>query len=82
MSHSGSSTVNSGQHQEKQIRGSFTGSLSRFATVALVVSSFTVPLLLEASPAMARDGAAGVGATGATGGSTGSSGASGTGGAN
>ena len=67
------------------MRGSLTGSLSRLATVALVVSSFTVPLLLEAWPAMARTSGVGVGATGATGatgGSTGSSGASGTGGAN
>ena len=56
--------------------GSFTGSLSRLAIVALVTSSFTIPVILDVSPAMARaatgsNGAAG--ATGATGGSTGGS---------
>jgi pectate lyase len=60
------------------MRGSFTGSLSRLAIVALVTSSFTIPIILEASPAMARaaagatGGAAGA-AGGATGGSTGGS---------
>jgi hypothetical protein len=59
------------------MRGSLTGSLSRLAIVALVTSSFAVPALLDASPAMARaaggSAAGAAGASGATGGSTGGS---------
>jgi hypothetical protein len=64
------------------MRGSFTGSLSRLAIVALVTSSFTVPLILDVSPAMARAAAGSSGTAGAAGGSTGgSTGGSGGGGA-
>ena len=59
------------------MRGSFTNSLSRLAIVALVTSSFTIPVILDVSPAMARaaGGAAGAGAAGgSSGGSGGGSG--------
>ena len=57
------------------MRGSFTGSLSRLAIVALVTSSFTVPLILDVSPAMARAAAgSAAGAAGAAGGTGGSGG--------
>jgi hypothetical protein len=61
------------------MRGSFTNSLSRLAIVALVTSSFTIPVILDVSPAMARaaGGAAGAGAGGAGGSSGGSGGGSG-----
>ena len=59
------------------MRGSLTGSLSRLAIVALVTSSFAIPVFLDASPAMARaaagSAAGAAGASGATGGSTGGS---------
>ena len=56
------------------------GSLSRLAIVALVTSSFTVPLIAHVSPAMARaaagSSAGAAGTAGGTGGSTGGTGGS------
>jgi len=55
------------------MRGSFTGSLSRLAIVALVTSSFAIPAILDASPAMARAAGGAAGAAGGTGGGSGGS---------
>jgi hypothetical protein len=55
------------------MRGSFTGSLSRLAIVALLTSSFTIPVLLDVSPAMARAAGGAAGAAGGTGGGSGGS---------
>jgi hypothetical protein len=62
------------------MRGSFTGSLSRLAIVALVTSSFTIPVILDVSPAMARASGGAAGAAGGSGGSSGGGGSAGNGG--
>jgi hypothetical protein len=62
------------------MRGSLTASLSRLTIVALLASSFTVPLILDVSPAMARASNGTAGAAGASGGGGGGGGSAGAGG--
>jgi len=62
------------------MRGSFSNSLSRLAIVALVTSSFTIPVILDVSPAMARAAGGGAGAAGGSSGGSGGGSSGGSGG--